>query len=232
MGTNYDTSDGTNDCIAYINKLTNMANRNSLGTLFISAASAGYANTNWYFDYADGPPTYLVGLACAIEAEDGVRSIEPTASIIGTTGTNSGGIPNYTTLATNVAGYFTGGWDGGTGDGSIFVDTNIAFFGNSGWFIMSTVDSYNGRRTTFQAGFLTWFASNAFGGVNYANTTVGGITHVDEPSASADDDYDYFGNWASGKCFAICAWAGQIGTYGPGYSDQWFQAVGDPFVRR
>jgi hypothetical protein len=97
---------------------------------------------------------------------------------------------------------------------------------------MATVDSFNGQRVTFQANYLTWFASNAFWGANYSNTPIGAITHVDEPTAAADDTGNYFGNWASGKCFAICAWAGQIGTYGGTNTDLYFQAVGDPFVTK
>jgi hypothetical protein len=103
---------------------------------------------------------------------------------------------------------------------------------------MATIDSFNGQRVTFQANYLTWYAINAFGGTNYSNTPIGAITHVDEPQSFADDVYDYYGNWAAGKCFAICAWAGQIGTYVQsggfpyGTTDSYFQAVGDPFVTK
>jgi len=228
-GTNFNSSDGTNDCIAYINKLTNMANSNPPGTLFISATAGGYGNTNWYFDGAGYPTTNGNYNWIGTDAEEGVTNADPMASIYGSINTH---YPNYIATATNVAGYWTAGWDGGLGDTTMFVDGKVRFFGNSGWYIMATVDSFNGQRITGQANYLTWFATNALGGTNYSNTPVGGITHVDEPLVYADDVYDYYGNWASGKCFAICAWAGQIGTYPNGITDSFFQAVGDPFVRK
>ena len=40
---------GTNDCIAYIDKLKSFAS-NSPGKLNISASAGGYGNTNYYFD--------------------------------------------------------------------------------------------------------------------------------------------------------------------------------------
>ena len=40
----------------------------------------------------------------------------------------------------------------------------------------------------------------------------------------------YYGEWAAGKSFAISAWAAQAQGWGtPGW---YFQAVGDPFVRK
>lgn len=229
-GTNFNSSDGTNDCIAYINKIVNMASNNPPGTLFISASAAGSSNTNWYFDYAGGPPTYPDGYSMGVEAEYGVTNVDPTASVITTTGLWNGGVAIFTLQATNVEGYFTGGWDGG-GDSNMFVDGRVSFSGNSGWFIMTTVDSYDGQRVTFQAGYLTWFATNSFGGTNYSNTPVGAVTTVEEPSLSGKVGPDaYYGGWASGKSFAISAWAGQ--AEGNGIPGLYFQAVGDPFVRK
>jgi len=214
---------GTNDCSAYINKLTNMAlfGSNSPGQLFISASAGGYNNSNWYFDYAGGTAGYYT---FADAAEQGVTNVDPTATVIGTTGTNSGGTANYTSTATNVAAYFTGGWDGGLGDSNMFVDGTVKFFGDIGWYIMTTIDSFNGQRVTFQAGFLTWFASNAFLGTNYSNTPVGATTTVQEPYEVIPNPEIYYGDLAGGKSFAISAWAAQISPY--------FQAVGDPFVRK
>ena len=55
----------------------------------ISASTGRYANTNWYFDYLGGPPTYILGYFMSSAAAQGVTSVNPSASIIGTTGTNS-----------------------------------------------------------------------------------------------------------------------------------------------
>jgi alpha-tubulin suppressor-like RCC1 family protein len=227
-GTNFNSSDGTNDCIAYINKLTNMAGTN-LTSLFISASATGYGNTNWYFDGAKHTSSGLLGLL----AEAGVTNVNPSASVFGSTNTH---YPNYIANATNVAGYWTEGWDGGTSvggtnDGFMFVDGTIRFSGNSGWYLMATIDSFNGQRQTFQANYLSWFSANAFGGANYSNTPIGGITHVNEPFSTADDLYDYFARWELGRCFALCAWCGPRGIQ-EGDTCPFFQAVGDPFVRR
>ena len=61
--------------------------------------------------------------------------------------------------------------------------------------------------------------------MDYQNTPVGAVTHVDEPFLSGvNNTSTYFGLWASGADFATCAWT----------SKNWnkLQAVGDPFVTR
>jgi hypothetical protein len=228
-GTNFYSSDGTNDCIAYINKLVSMASNNPPGTLFVSATAAGYNNTNWYFDDTGTGSPYSV---YPNAAQQGVTNVDPTATVIGSS------YPDTIAYATNIAGYYTSGWDGGTGghgnDGSVFVDGTVRFFGNSDWYIMTTIDSFDGHRVTFQAGYLTWFASNAFGGTNYSNTPVGAVTTVDEPGTQGKvAPAVYYGQWAAGKSFAISAWAAQEQGNGiPGVVCFYFQAVGDPFVRK
>jgi hypothetical protein len=210
-GTNANTSDGTNDCIAFIEKLTSMANSNPPGTLYISASAGGYGNTNWYFDEEGWG--WDLGLIAVITNAD------PFAVVY-----ESNVYGEYSPLATNVAGYRVAGWDGGMAQG-FATNGDVKFFGNSDWFIMSTVDSFNGQRATGQSGYLTWFATNAFGGTNYAHTPVGAITHVDEPGGDYDDVESYYGNWAAGRSFGSSAWSGI------GYEDK-FQAVGDPFVKK
>ena len=76
-----------------------------------------------------------------------------------------------------------------------------------------------------QAFFLQWFSQHAFGGTNYENTPVGAVTHTDEPTLGGlNDASSYFGLWAAGKNFAICAWNSR--------KTQYFQAVGDPLVKK
>jgi hypothetical protein len=226
---------GTNDCIAYINKLTNMAG--SSKTLFISATAAPYGNTNWYFDDAKAVYSLAVGLYGA----DGVESNGvPISDVTYTPLTNTTHITN----GTNVAGYSTWGANAvGWVGGGYATNGAVLFVGSSTWYLIATVESFNGQRETGQGNFLDWFSTNAFQGTNstlplYTNTPIGAISHVDEPYDNADNTYNYFGLWAAGKSFAICAWAGQIGTYqtfggyAPGLTDLYFQAVGDPFVVR
>jgi len=98
--------------------------------------------------------------------------------------------------------------------------------GNGGGWIIETFESYNGiHQITSQGTFLQWFSTNAFGGSKYSNTPVGAVSHTDEPFIYyVNDSSIYFGLWATGKNFAICAWNSRRTPY--------FQAVGDPFVRR
>jgi hypothetical protein len=102
----------------------------------------------------------------------------------------------------------------------------VQWNGSSGWWIIETVESFNGRRYETDMGtFMSWFSVNAFCGSNYSNTPIGAATHVDAPSLGGiENDSIYFGSWAGGNSFAISAWASRNTTY--------FQAVGDPFVKR
>jgi hypothetical protein len=92
---------------------------------------------------------------------------------------------------------------------------------------MLTVESFNGHwiPDDFQNSYHNWFASETFGGTNYAYSAVGGVTHIAEPSLGAIcDPYKYFNLWEAGKSFAICAWESQRTVA--------FQAVGDPFIKK
>lgn len=98
--------------------------------------------------------------------------------------------------------------------------------------MVDTIESWNGQRyTTDQGNFIQWFSSNAFGGTNYLNTPVGGVTSVDEPHAlGASDPKIFFGLWSLGNNFGICAWNSRL--ISPFPNPQVFQAVGDPFVTK
>jgi alpha-tubulin suppressor-like RCC1 family protein len=221
---NMNGTNGAADCTAYIDKLAWFGSNYCPGKLILSASAGGCGNTNWYFDHAIGnPPAYL--------PEYGVTNADPSASII-----DPGANGQLNALATNVAGYYTAGWDDGAGDTIMFIDGTVRFFGQSGWYIMATGDSYSGQRddqgtdSTHQVGFLEWFTTNAFCGTNYSNTPVGGVTYVEEPSSAWVLHAVYYGDWAAGKNFAICAWEA-----GGGLNDAaapQMQVVGDPLVRK
>jgi alpha-tubulin suppressor-like RCC1 family protein len=190
---NMNGTGGTNDCIAYINKLASMASNNPPGTLFISASAGGYGETNWYFDFGSNTGTF------GWEGEQGVISADPSASVFGSEQ------PVLITRATNVAGYYSVGSDFGHSPG-MATNGEVVFTNNSGWYIMASIDSFNGRRVIGQSGFLTWFSENAFGGSNYSNTPVGAVTHVDEPTTGGVENcYYYYGDWALGRSFGITA---------------------------
>ena len=221
--------EGMNDCKAYIEKLA------SFGTnLVISASATNYGNTNYIVDSVRSGTCCIGGDytgsgATVSDATNGLYLAGVAASaIIYTNGleacSNCG--PNilpHITSAVNVAGYIS--WGAHSSLGSHYATNGTPqWSGNSGWWIIQTIESYNG--TTFvtdQGNFLQWFSTSAFGGTNYSNTPVGAVSHVDEPGVgSVNNSATYFGLWARKKNFAICAWNSRATAY--------FQAVGDPLV--
>jgi hypothetical protein len=203
----------TNDCEAYINKLEFFGTNFSPGQLVISAAAENYGDTNYYFD----PVNDILSDGARAKSALLPKGVSSSAIF-------SGG-SSHITLATNVTGYLTWGVNGGQSP-NYSIDGSVAFVASSGWYLIETVESFNGQRyQTGQGNFLRWFMSNSFGGTNYSNTPIGAVCHVDEPTPQgANDPPTYFGSWATGKNFAICAWYSRETPY--------FQAVGDPFVTK
>ena len=203
----------TNACKAYIDKLEFFGTNYSLGKLLISTGAGSYWNTNYYFDDA----YHATGSTPGASAKDGViASGVPSSNVTYVSNTT------HITTATNVAGYLTWGYNAFQGNDYANNGT-IVFTGNSRWYLIETIESHNGDRFGDQGNFLDWFADNAFGGSNYLNTPVGAVCHTDEPNSNWNDPYTYYGRWASGYNFAICAWSSQ--------RTEFFMAVGDPFVK-
>lgn len=226
------------DCKAYVNKLESIGTNYSPGKLIISANAGGYGNTNYYFDEMS-------------EARDGVLNVNPEASVTFSNAyyenfpvfneTYSEGLTkvlsNHITTGFNIAGYSSLGahsslviyYTNAFGLQSSCFATNgfPTWSGHSGWWLIETVESHNGKRLNeaAQSNFIQWFSSIAFGGTNYANTPVGAVCHVEEPGLGNHNyAYVYFGLWEAGKNFAICAWNSRKTPY--------FQAVGDPLVTK
>ncbi len=215
---------GTNDCIGYINKLQLIGTNYSPGKLIISASAGGYANTNWYFDNTGFLP--IDPNVSGLNASNTV--VLAGASPLAITYTNAPvdtGYVDHITSGTNVAGYLCFGSHSSLGV-EFPLGGNMPWSGNSGWWLIETVESFNGRRyEANHSTLLTWFYSNSFGGSNFSNTPVGAVSYTDEPfEPLINDAPTYFSLWATGKNFAICAWVSRISSE--------FQAVGDPFVRR
>lgn len=213
---------GTNDCIAYIDKIASLGTLISSNSPLLSASAGGYGNTNWYFDdtrYYYNSPAPSVGS----NALSGVLRVNSTASVTYSNAVDSG-LVSHITSGYNVAGYMSWGFHSSLG--SIYATNgNVQWSGNSGWWIIETVESFNGQRAGDGGNFLMWFSSCAFGGTNYSNTPIGAISSPDEPGAfGVCDTGKFFGLWASGKNFGICAWS--LLT-----TDE-FQAVGDPFITK
>ena len=223
---------GTNDCKAYINKPPCRLEPN----LIISASADGYGNTNYVLDdirHGGPSPQYedysgdgsIVSSATNSLLAAGVSQ----SAILFYDGlvisNNLSSAPPHATGVTNVAGYLCWGTHGSLTN-TYPIDGEVKWTGNSGWWIIRTEESFNGQLNGGQGNFLEWFSSNAFGGANYSNTPVGAVSYVEEPGASATDNSIYFGLWAQGKNFAICAWiSANVDGFTPAY-----QMVGDPFV--
>lgn len=221
---------GTNECIGYINKLLYFGTNNySPIYLSISASANGYGNTNWYFDdtvytgHGYGP-FGIYGAQVLIQ--DGVYSNSVIYTNVIPDNTN---YSSHIVGGTNVAGYFC--WGSHSSLGVQFPLGNLMpWSGNSGWWIIETVESFNGERyRANQSDYVTWSYSNSFGGANYSNTPVGMVSYTDEPElAGVSDPTIYFPYWRNGKCFAICAWASNWSNNRTIH----FQTVGDPFVAK
>jgi hypothetical protein len=178
-GINRSETGGTNDCIAYINKLASIGSR-SPGKVVISASAGGYGNSNYYFDDTesgyDGEP--VGGSAAQALMQQGVssNSIFYTNQI-----PDCGSLACHVTGGTNVAGYFSWGSHSSLGT-NYATNYSIIFTNQSAWYLMETMESFNGQRVPEfpQGNFLSWYASNSFGGVNYSNTPVGAVSNVEE----------------------------------------------------
>jgi hypothetical protein len=237
--------DGTNGCVAYINKLAALGTLLASNSPILSASAGGYGNTNYALDnvrrgtgYPDnytgsGSTVFLATNALiasgvapdAIIYNDGVETI--TTVVTNGTTNNIFFYPPHLTNAPNVAGYICWGTHSALGP-DYAINDFVKWAGNSGWWLVETIESYNGHRYQKDFGtYIKWFSSNAFGGTNYANTPIGAVSHTDEPGLSGVNDASiYFGSWAAGKNFAICAWDSKPST------TKRFQAVGDPFVAK
>ncbi|HTG44550.1 MAG TPA: hypothetical protein VK633_08460 [Verrucomicrobiae bacterium] len=226
--------DTTNDCKAYIDKLEYFGTNYSPGKLIISALAGGYGNTNYVLDNIRTGPDYVDyssdggSILAAITALQVAGA--PSNAILYVNGleTRTNGVPYnlpHPTEATNLAGYISWGSHSSLGNAYATNSNGLHWSGDSRWWIIETIESYNGYRYLPDQGhMLQWFPSYAFGGTAYSRTPVGAVSHTDEPGAAWNDPAKYFSFWAAGKNFAISAWNSRQTTR--------FQAVGDPLVRQ
>ncbi len=212
---------GTNDCRAYIDKLEFFGTNYSLGKIVIRAHPEGYSEGNYYFD--ECKPANILG-SFAGPARQGVLGAGvPETNITFITD------PPPITRGTNVLGYVSWGTYS-LGRDYVIQGSNsipVLFYGNSGGYLIQTVESYNGVRDYFhsigQGTFCQWFSSNAFGGINFSNTPMGAASHVGEPyTPGINDSRLYFGLWASGHRFCAAAWVSA--------RTHLLQIIGDPIV--
>jgi hypothetical protein len=221
---NMNGTGGTNDCIQYIQKLASIGSKSVGNKILLSARLGGYTNINYYFDDTESgyDGEQIGGAAEQAVLQDGVSpiSIDYTNYF-----PDCGTLACHITAGTNVAGYLCWGEHSSLGT-NYATNYSVIFTGQSGWYLMETIESFNGQRVPDfpQGNFLSWYASNSFGGVNYSNTPVGAISNVEEPGSapSPADGGTYFGLWAKGKNAGICAWNAVNSSF--------FQEIGDPLV--
>ena len=245
---NMDVTGGTSNCIAYINKLASIGSNYSPGQLVISASggyetTSHYGNANWYFDDSqlgfDGQPGSTPGLNASNAV---VQAGASPASVTYSNVPDNGTLAAHITIGVNVAGFLSWGCHGYHCDtnGGYATNNTIQFTGQSGWYIMQTVESFNGQISACydscdgpicQGTFISWYAADAFGGTNYSNTPVGAVSNVEEPKLLGNNDSGlYFEDWAAGRIFAYSGW-NSFTLQNQSWS-HFLQVVGDPFTQK
>jgi hypothetical protein len=227
------SSDAT---LAYIDKLATTSSKMAHPNIVLSGTDAGIAGNT--YDFEDIRLNQFSD-AVAINSKNSVLSVNPNASVIyhddriGANWINPSAKDLYTSDVNNVSnilGYMTWGSNGGRGGCYAFHDSDpncshgleMNFSGKSSWYIITSLDSFNGAWDTYQGSYRTWFFPNAFGGANYQNTPVGAVTTVDEPLLSGKNSPEFFSCWEQGRLFVDCAWISR--------NSSTMMAVGDPWV--
>ena len=204
------------DCTQYIDKI-------SFKQTGIYLTGNG-GNTGYYFEDNNGLYSQILPYVPTFMSGRYLRPIlnefPSTKYIYKPTGTS------YITTGNNVAGFATWGANGLRG-GNYANDGSIKWGGNNNWYIMCTIESFNGdREPGDQGNFIDWFSGGAFGGIGgtgYNNTPVGAVGHVEEPGVGGVNYTGYFLLWQKGWPFIEAAWQSRSTNY--------FIAFGDPFVK-
>lgn len=199
------------DCTGYIKRISS----NQTGIYL----TGNTQNTGYYIDdtnilYPDFYPTFCSGryLRPALNQNSAIKYLyRPVGN-------------GYITTGNNIAAFVTWGAHAGRGP-NYAVNGQIRWGGNNNWYIMTTIESYNGlwnNAGTSQGNFTGWFSSGAFGGRNYENCPVGAVCHVNEPGLQGVAYTGFFMLWERGFPFIEAAWQSRVTSY--------FLAVGDPLT--
>ena len=175
----------------------------------------GLGNNQWYFD--DMSNYYIEYTA---GSQTGVLAAGISSSNI-THQSNYSGPP--ITNCPNPAGYQGWGTHNTIWPGSFPIASPPYLTIDGNWYLLSTIESYNGIQNSGQSNYFEWFQTNAFGGTNYSNTPIGAVGHTAEPGLYGIESQIYFENWAYGLNLADAAWSGRL--------TQNYIVLGDPVVR-
>jgi hypothetical protein len=224
------------DCKAYVDRLA-AANQEGL---YLRPTLPG---SNVFFDdVCLGPPfnpimtNYPSMIAEADSAPCFIRQ-----------GAHQNGVPHLCTglePGSNPIAFTTWGWNGGLGRGYALPGDpafTFTFQGNAGWWLLTTVESFNGFKV-FMPGenpearhgnyYEHWFKPTAWGGTSYSNNPIAAVCHVTEPSFGVALLPEIAARWLLGLPFGDAVWIETGHTVFPESSatKQHWMAVGDPLV--
>lgn len=195
---------------AYIDKI---AARPSIGP-YLSGNSAG---RRWVLDNEHAYPSGEADMTSRVESALLAEGV-PAGEIAH----NPDGQPPVTSAAD--VGYYQSWGVHSSLTGDYAKSGEVVFSGQSDWYLVCTIESFNGVLGTSQADWTDWFSAGAFGGVDYSNTPVGAVGHTAEPTGAGVNDEWFARLWARGWPLIECAWQSR--------NCQHFLCVGDPLVVR
>lgn len=201
----------------YIDKLADVYTEMPRKSIVISAKGTSYGGDKYYFDDISNDG-YSVSVGS--DQREELLRVDSHAE---TKLTRQG--DSHIVSAVDVTGYMTWGINGGYAKN--YVKDKINFTGKSNWYLLQTVESFNGQlqqENPNQSNYKAWFSADAFGGTNYSNTPAAAVTHVEEPQLGGMNNEHYFECWDRNNLFIDCAW----------YSRQtpFFAAKGDPWITK
>ena len=212
---------GTAATFAYIDKIGAMHAAMATPNIIVSATGASAGGSNYYLDSSN---EYISNIVLSdknlLISNASVATGRITYTAYPTANISSG---------TNVTGYETFGANGSL-PATYATDGTVVFSGQSNWYLIKTIESYNGQLTAdgggggSQGNFERFFSSGAFGGTSYSNTPIGMAGHTDEPSATGVEAESYLVNWENGYLAVECAWGSRCSVY--------FVFYGDPLIKR
>jgi hypothetical protein len=208
---------------AYIQKIKTMYEAMPSPDILVSAISAGLGGSNYLLDevrnkaYGSAFPIAKDQSDLANRSYSNVP-LERRLYIFGIAGVNA-----HLTGGADVTGYECWGANGGMSP-DYPTDRSIFFTGKSNWYLIKTIESYNGILGSSHGTFEKWFSPTTAGGWQYSRTPIGMACHTDEPSLGGVEGSMYMCNWEAGLLFSECAWSSRKTKY--------FMAVGDPLVKR
>lgn len=208
---------------AYIQKIKSMYEAMSPSNVIVSADTAGLGGSNYFFDEVRNPAYSSIFQIAKSNSDLASASYSnvPAARrlyISGVAGTDA-----HLSRGGNVLGYESWGSNGGM-PLTYPNDRTVVFTGKSNWYLVKTVESWNGIVGSGQGNFEQWFSGTTGGGWHYTRTPIGMVCHTDEPLVSGVEGSMYMCNWEAGLLFSDCAWSSR--------RTKFFMAVGDPLVKR